>query len=152
MLNKCGKCGAEYGGEEDCRKRFELCLAKEYENPSAYGAVHHLTVICYMLQHNEYSHRAWLEAREMLRQFVRKGITPARLRRENRAKVDGGRRKWSITQGDKYARFDSIVWTRTIADVRLDDPQVYCADVRQWAESVLADTERWVEEKRVNDK
>jgi hypothetical protein len=45
-------------------------MALEYENPSAYGAVHHLTVACYMLQHNAYSRDVWLEARKMLAQFI----------------------------------------------------------------------------------
>jgi hypothetical protein len=33
-----------------------------------------------------------------------------------------------------------IRWTMTVAEVRLDTPEQYCADVRRWAESVLADS------------
>ncbi len=52
MTNKCPECGAELPPGERCEERFNLCLALEYENPAAYGRVHHLTVACYMLQHN----------------------------------------------------------------------------------------------------
>ncbi len=140
-MSKCPKCGAEYPPDDSCQNRFNQCLALEYENPSAYGAVHHLTVTCYMLQHNLYSHKAWLDAREMLRQFVEQGVSPADMRARNRSKVDSGKRKWSITQGDKFSRFAEINWTRTIADVRLDNADNYCTDVERWAAAVLQDTE-----------
>jgi len=34
----------------------------------------------------------------------------------------------------------AIAWSRTIADARLSTAEQYCADVRAWAESVLADS------------
>ena len=146
MTNKCPQCGAEYAGGDDCGNRFNLCLAKEYENPAAFGAVHHLTVICYMLQHNAYSHASWLGARDLLRQFMQQGVTPAQARQRNRDHLDSSQRAWSITQGARFPQFASIPWTRTVADVRLDTPETYCADVRLWAASVLADTEPFIQQ------
>ncbi len=55
--------------------------------------------------------------------------------------VDDGHRNWSITKGIKLAEFDTIVWSRTLADVRTDDPETYCSDVSLWAGSILEDTE-----------
>ena len=150
MSNKCPQCGAEYAADEDCCNRFNLCLAKEYEASSAYAAVHHLTVICYMLQHNAYSHKVWLEAREMLRQFIRQGITPVEVRKRTRNKLDSKRRKWSITKGARFSKFDGVAWTRTIADVRQENPEIYCADVRLWSRRVLADTEPVVQELKIS--
>ena len=141
MSHKCPQCGAELLAEETCRARFDLCLALEYENPTAYGAVHHLTVTCYMLQHNMYSGDVWLEARNMLAQFLHEGVAPAEMRRRNRQKYAGERRQWSVTKGEKLSEVDAIVWSRTIADVRLDDPDAYCADVERWAASILADSQ-----------
>lgn len=141
MSQKCALCGGEFPAGEQCRDRFDLCLALEFENPVTYGAVHHLTVPCYMLQHNGYSREGWLEVRKMVAQFVEEGVTPAEIRKRNRARLDSRQREWSITKGPKLAEFDTITWSRTIADVRLDDPQTYCADVERWAESVLADAE-----------
>lgn len=141
MSQKCPRCGAEYPSDEQCRNRFERSMALEYENPAAWGAVHHLTVLCYMLQHNEYSREVWLEARKMLAQFIEGDITPDTMRKRNRSKFDSAHRTWSVTKGPKLPEFDAVVWSRTIADIRLDDPETYCADVRLWAVSILKDTE-----------
>jgi hypothetical protein len=94
-----------------------------------------------MLQHNAYSRIAWLEARQMIARFIREGITPAAIRKENHLMVDGGHRTWSINKGEKLSEFDAIIWSRSLADVRMDDPGTYCSDVRLWAGSILEDTE-----------
>jgi hypothetical protein len=140
-LYRCPQCGAQLPADETCRDRFDRCLAKEFEQPASYGRVHHLTVACYMLQHDLYSHAAWLEARQMVAQFIRQGRAPSDVRRQNRKRLASAQRRWSVTKGAKMAGLDGVVWTRTIADVRLDTPDLYCADVRLWAEGVLSDTE-----------
>jgi hypothetical protein len=119
-------------------------MAMEFETPTTFGAVHHLTVACYMLQHNAYSRNVWLEARKMIVQFTQEGMTPAEMREQNRSRLDSGHRTWSVTKGVKLSEFDNIVWSRTIADVRLDNPEVYCTDVNDWALSVLEDTDALV--------
>lgn len=146
MTNKCPECGAELPPGELCEDRFNLCLAHEYENPVSYGQVHHLMVACYMLQHNRYSREGWLGARQIVFQSLKQGATPAELRKRNRQRVDSGHRKWSVTRGERIPGFERIAWTRTIADVRMDNPETYCADVKLWATSVLADTESLVRE------
>lgn len=152
MSQKCPQCGGEFPPDEQCRDRFDLCLAMEFENPTTYGAVHHLTVACYMLQHNAYSRDAWLEARKMIAQFTQEGITPAEMRKQNRSRFDSGQRTWRVPKGAKLSEFDAIVWSRTIADVRLDNPVIYCADVELWASSVLADTQILVQALQVRPK
>ncbi|MBK8899784.1 MAG: hypothetical protein IPM53_01250 [Anaerolineaceae bacterium] len=141
QTQKCLQCGAKVPPGGQCRDRFDLCLAYEYENPTTFGAVHHLTVACYMLQHNAYSRNVWLEAREMVALFIYKGTTPADVRKRNRQKLDSGQRSWRITKGEKLSEFDTIVWSHTIADVRLDNPEIYCADIKRWAITVLEDTD-----------
>ena len=118
-----------------------MALAKEIDDP-AYGIVHHLTVPAYMLQHNGHSRDGWLYSRALLAEFVHGGLSPVDARRRNRRALDSGNREWSITRGPKFERFDQIVWTRTIADLRFDDAESHCADVRAWATAVLADTEQ----------
>jgi hypothetical protein len=141
MPNQCPQCGAELQPGETCRGRFDQCLAKEFEHPDTYGAVHYFTMACYMLQHNEYAREAWLETRAGLVQVVYQGLMPADLRRQNRQKLDSGQRKWKVTRGEKLAAVDSVAWRRTIADVRLDTLEVYCVDVKQWASDFLEDIE-----------
>ena len=143
MPDPCPQCGAIYPSGETCQEHFEACLALEYEHPQAYGSVHMLTVACYMLQHNLYSRRGWLETRQMVAQTIRLGTTSAEIRNEYQRKLDSGQRKWSVNKGEKLAEFDAIRWARTIADLRLDSPARYVADVKRWAECVLEDTE-WI--------
>jgi Family of unknown function (DUF5946) len=141
MIHKCPQCGADLPPDEPCQHRFDLCMALEYENPTTFGAVHHLTVACYMLQHNAYSRDGWLGARNIIARFIHDGVTPGKIRQQNHSRFDSGHRTWSVTKGAKFSEFDTIVWTRSIADVRYADPEVYCADVKLWATSVLTDTE-----------
>ena len=94
-----------------------------------------------MLQHNAYTRHAWLEARKMVAQFIQEGIALAELRKRNQTRLDSRRRSWSVTRGAKLLEFNEIVWTRTIADIRLDNPEIYCTGVKLWAAGVLTDTE-----------
>lgn len=136
----CAQCGANYASDETCQQRFEACLALEYENPTAYGAVHLLSVACYMLQHNLYSREGWLETRELVRLTISQEATTADIRKMNRDRLDSGVRKWSVTKGAKLAQFAAIRWSRTIADIQLENPEGYVSDVKQWAISVVEDT------------
>jgi uncharacterized Fe-S cluster protein YjdI len=148
MSRKCPLCGAEFPSGEECRDHFDLCLALEYENPVAWGAVHHLTVLCYMLQHNAYSSDVWLDARKMVVQFIQQGCSPADMLKQNRQIFNSGKRKWSVTKDAKLAEFETITWSCTIAAIRCDDPEIYCADVWHWAVCVLADTESIVQKQK----
>ena len=140
MAYTCAQCGAIYPSGETCQERFDACLALEYENPAAYGAVHMLTVASYMLQHNLYSRQGWLETRRMLAQTVHLETTVAEIREKYQRRLDSGQRTWSVTNGEKLAEFDAIQWSYTIADLRLDSPERYVADVKYWADCVLKDT------------
>jgi uncharacterized protein DUF5946 len=51
MTNRCPACGAASSPGATCRDCFDALLAFENERPPAFGAVHHLTVACYFLQH-----------------------------------------------------------------------------------------------------
>ena len=140
MPNRCPECGATYYADETCEDRFNAGQALELTDPSSY-AVHHLSVPCFMLQHNRYSRDGWIRARALLTRFLA-GLTPQEARRQSRAAVDSGHRTYSFTKGPKLAGVDEIAWTSTVADVRLDTAEHYCADVRVWAESIVRDSER----------
>jgi hypothetical protein len=53
MTEPCPSCGAAQAAGASCRDCFDALLAFENEHPPAFGAVHHLTVPCYFLQHPE---------------------------------------------------------------------------------------------------
>jgi len=144
-MHKCPNCGVVLPSGETCQERFERCLVKDYEHPTTYGAVHHLVVACYMLQHNEYSREGWLATRNMVDQAIHAGIDPQSLRKQNRWKLDSGHRQWKIIGGAKITEVKQIVWTKTIADMRLDSADIYCEDAKRWAISLLADTESMIQ-------
>jgi hypothetical protein len=140
MTTTCPQCGAILASGETCGERFDTAQMMELGDP-AYYAVHHLSVPCYLLQHNAYSRDGWPAVRQLLRLFVSEGLTPVQARRQNRRMWDSGQRRWSLTKGTKPTQVNDIAWTRTIADVRIDTAGHYRADVREWAIAVLADTD-----------
>ncbi len=56
---RCPECGAP---DSACEARFHELLALEFEE-AGYGAVHHLTVATYMLQHSSKLTRERLDLR-----------------------------------------------------------------------------------------
>jgi hypothetical protein len=133
----CIECGAP---ENACEARYHECLAREFEDTS-YGAVHHLTVATYMLQHsNKLTKEGWLRERELLREFLVENKPPAFVRKQNRDVVDNGQRKFKITSKDGQPKISRAHWTKTVLDVRMENAETYCADVNAWAKSALEDT------------
>lgn len=110
----------------------------ENEDP-ARGEVHHLMVLCYHLQHPSlYSAEGLAVGRQLLTDFVERGLSPEEVRRDNRERVDSGKRGWSITArpGNHGAYERSIVWTMTAGDVVAGGAEAYCENVRAWALAV----------------
>lgn len=125
----------------DCQSRFDEFLVLEFTDAD-YGAVHHLTVAAYMLQHSsKLTREGWLHERELLREFLVENKSPAFIRRQNRDLVDSGKRKFKIKSRDEKPVINKTSWTKTILDVRAENEEVYCADVSAWARSVLYETQ-----------
>jgi hypothetical protein len=134
----CPECGAADGA---CEARFNEFLVLEFTNPG-YGAVHHLTVATYMLQHSsKLTREGWLYERQLLRDFILENKPPAFVRRQNRDQVDSGKREFKIKSGSGERIVSKSTWMKTILDVRTDNAGVYCADVANWARSALKDAE-----------
>jgi hypothetical protein len=140
MSYTCPHCGGVIPGEETCQQRFDHSQILELEQPGFY-AVHHLSVPCYLLQHNRYSRRGWLEVRKLLEKIISKGWTAEMALRESRYLSIRGNKDWSLTKGEKLPGVEQIQWQLTIADVKLDSAETYCADVRRWAETILIDSQ-----------
>jgi len=106
----------------------------------AYGAeAHHLMVLCDYLQHpNLYSPAGPNEARRLLVEFVEHGVSPAEVRKRNRAQVDSSQRAWKITatatSHGSYHR--GRAWSMTAADIVASGADCYCDRVRQWAQLI----------------
>jgi len=127
----CPECGAIL-----CRDKFESMLALEFQYPMVFGAVHHVTVICYNLQHPAaFSEEALAWMRSTLRAIIEEGLTPSELRKWSQ-KNFRGHVKVLRKVPDKPR---SSEWSMTMADVHIDDPETYVNDVMEWAKSILQD-------------
>ena len=134
----CPECGAP---ETLCKTRFDELLVLEFTD-AGYGAVHHLTVAAYMLQHSsKLTREGWLHERELLREFLVENKPPAYIRKQNKDLVDSGKRTFKIKSKDGKPVISKISWAKTILDVRMENAEVYCEDVTAWAKAVLEDAE-----------
>lgn len=135
----CPECGAL---DNLCQSRFDEFLVLEFTDPG-YGAVHHLTVATYMLQHSSRMTRpGWLHERELLREFLVENKPPSYIRRQNKDLVDSGKRTFTFKSKDGKPVIDKTTWKKTIMDVRAEDAETYCKDITAWAKSVLEEAEK----------
>lgn len=134
----CPECGAP---ETLCKTRFDEFLVLEFTDAD-YGAVHHLTVAAYMLQHSsKLTREGWLHMRGLLREFLIENKPPAFIRKQNRDLVDSGKRKFKIASKDGLPVINKSTWMKTILDVRVENAEVYCEDVAAWVRSALNEAE-----------
>jgi hypothetical protein len=132
----CPECGAPA-----CRARFDEFLVLEFTDP-AYGAVHHLTVAAYMLQHSsQLTREGWLHERELLKEFLVENKPPEFIRKQNKDKVDSGKRTFKIKSKTGQRVIHKSTWAKTILEVCTENAEVYCAGVTAWARSVLEEAE-----------
>lgn len=135
----CPECGAP---DQLCQTRFDEFLILEFTD-AGYGAVHHLTVTAYMVQHSsKMTREGWLFERNLLREFLIENKPPAYIRKQNKDVVDSGKRKFKIKSRTGVPVIDKTTWSKTILDVRAENADVYCEDITAWAKSVLEETER----------
>lgn len=137
-MEQCPECGAVWSEGKSCEELFHICLGLEFSDP-AYGAVHNLTVPAYYLQHPSLlARRGWEEMCRTLSAFVLEGVSVGQMRQRAKATLDSGQRNFSFRKGE-LVDLTGIVWSATIVDIRLDEPEIYRADIRRWAQAVLAD-------------
>jgi hypothetical protein len=137
-MANCPECGAL---NTLCQSRFDAFLALEFTDPG-YGAVHHLTVSTYMLQHSsKLTKEGWLYERDLLREFLVEHKPPAFIRKQNKDKVDSGKRDFKIKSKTGQLVINKTTWMKTILAVRTENAEVYCADVTEWARFVLEDVQ-----------
>jgi hypothetical protein len=139
--NRCPECGAELRSGLTCQDHFYQMLAWESEVP-AYGEVHHLSVLCYHLQHPSlYSPAGLSGGIKLLEDFLERGWNTLDIRHRDRAGVDSGNRTWKIkgTPASHGQYEHPVHWRMTAVDVTAGSDGSYCEKVRKWARLVLED-------------
>jgi hypothetical protein len=135
----------EFGGPAkdglSCREKFDEALALEFGDPAIFSRVHHITVICYNLQHPDaFSEDALEWMKSTLYYIIVDGLTPAELRAQVSKKYGGGVRVKRRTPSD--STLEKIKWSMTILDVNTDNGEAYIKDIEDWAESILNDLDK----------
>lgn len=150
---RCKDCGAVSEDDRDCETVFRDFLVLEFTDPK-YGAVHLLTVACFMIQHRKYSHEAliWIERR--LREYLEEGNTAEQIGRQALREVRPDKRSWKVTRRPEDPEQEIIRWTMTISDVaqRFHSPESYRELIVQWAETTLRDMQPLLIEADANRK
>ena len=145
-MPSCPDCGAAVADDSTCRAMFDELLAHEYAFPEAFGAVHHLTVAAYYLQHPRGFSRSAIDGwRTIIAESLDGLATPAeflrraRSRSAERVKIresdaeppEGWPRSWSITVADVV-----------VPPGETPDAEGHTRRVRQWAASIRETLEK----------
>src|SRR5688572_7939497 len=134
----CPECGAP---DNLCQTRFDEFLVLEFTD-AGYGAVHHLTVATYMVQHSsKMTREGWLFERDLLREFLVENKAPEYIRKQNKDIVDSGKRTFKIKSKTGLPVINKSTWRKTILDVRAENAEEYREDINAWARSVLEEAE-----------
>jgi hypothetical protein len=139
-LNRCPECQMPLADGATCQDDFHQMLFWETEQPNL-GVVHHLMVLCYHMQHPSlYSADGLENAKTLLIDFVTRGLSTERVRKQNRDQVDSGKRQWKVTaRPDSHGTYTYPVnWTMTARDVVAGGMDHYIENTQAWAKSVLA--------------
>ena len=145
-MSSCPDCGAPVADGETCRAMFDALLALEYEFPEAFGAVHHLTVAAYQLQHPRGFSREAIRGWERLIADSLDGLaTPADFLRRARYQFSGSTRVRE--PGAEPPEGWPRTWEMTVADAVVPPGSVVDAAghvdrVTRWAESIRATLRR----------
>src|SRR5215207_2393823 len=135
----CPGCGAP---DNLCQGRFDEFLVLEFTD-AGYGAVHHLTVAAFMVQHSsKMTPEGWQYERDLLREFLVEKKTPAAIRKQIKDTVDSGKRTFKFKSKTGVPVIYKSSWTKTILDVRAENAEVYRQDINAWATAVREDAEQ----------
>ena len=135
----CAECGAVWEAGRDCQGVFDEFLMLEFTDPE-YGAVHFLTVATFMLQHGRYSSEALEWVVPTMRAYLAGETSVERIRREARATVSSGTRKWRVMRAPDAPPQRHVAWELTLADVaaQTHDAASYRAAITAWAARAVA--------------
>jgi hypothetical protein len=137
----CPECGLAWQAGETCEALFHQMLFWENEQPDL-GAVHHLMVLSYHLQHPGLFSQAGLDyGVQLLKDFLEGGLTPQQARQERRREVDSGQRTWKLRPEPEAqgAYPHPLRWKMTAADVVRTGAEGYIQQVQMWANCILTD-------------
>ncbi len=131
--NVCKDCKRVLENFVPCAELYHHFLGKEVSDPD-FWQVHHLTVLTYSIQHPTFlTKNGRLEMQKMLKRFIVDGLSPQQARQQFRPFVSNQNRTWKITTENVDAPSPTTQWHMTIGQIRVDNSEHYCEDIRKWA-------------------
>jgi hypothetical protein len=110
-------------------------LAWEIEEPKNLQ-VHHLTVLCYYLQHPAlYSPEGLQHGRSLLKKFVVHNEKPQVIRQQAKSTLASDKRTWKIKgTADSHGTYSPpIKWQMTAADIIESGIENYIQNIHRWS-------------------
>jgi hypothetical protein len=138
MNQVCPDCGAVLTNGQPCETHFHQMLFWENEDPANWR-VHHLTVLCYYLQHPAlYSPEGLEHGRHLLKRFIEDGESPEQMRQETKGSAASNNRNWKIKgTADSHGAYNTpIMWQMNAADIVAGGIANYYQNVKRWAATV----------------
>jgi hypothetical protein len=144
-MSTCPDCGALHTNDTTCQSIFDEFLVLEFTDPG-YGAVHFLTVSCFMIQHRRYSDPGLVWIADKLRLFLEEGVATADIRQMASKEAGNETRTWKVTRRPDEPPLPPIAWSMTIADVanRYTDAASYREQITAWAQVTLREMQPWL--------
>lgn len=139
MVVSCSECGDILKDEKTCQDHFNQMLAWDFEDFEGAGQVHHLTVLCYRLQHPSlYSKEALKGAQKMLKEIIENNLSGSQFLEKTREDLKVQDRKWKFKgDAENHGEYTSkIVWKMTVSQVTVGGLGKYPELVRKWADSI----------------
>jgi hypothetical protein len=116
------------------------CLG--FEDPAGAGKLHHLTVLCYHLQHPSlYSPETLKSAKQFLGGIIENKMSAQELLEINRKTLASNKRTWKVkgTPENHGSYSFKIKWSMTASDIFSHGLSSYTELVQKWAESIYED-------------
>lgn len=136
----CTECGALLENVQECRVYLNEMIKWDFEDFNGVGKIHHLTVLCYNLQHpSVYSEKGLEDAKQSLQKFLHNPQAFKAHDESNRKKLASDIRDWKIT-GTTEDHGEYLIkpcWTMSASDVLKGGLGVYMKNVEKWSQSVL---------------
>jgi hypothetical protein len=142
----CFDCGARLSAGLTCQAIFDEFLVLEFNDP-AFGAVHFLSVACFMIQHKRYSDEGLIWIENQMQAYLEGRATLVQIRAAAAQEVGSSKRSWKINRQPDERPLPMIHWSMTITDIWLnfEDAQSYHKLVRRWARTTLEEMKPWLE-------
>jgi hypothetical protein len=141
-IRQCPECKAPLISVKSCQDYFNQMLAWDFEDFKGAGRLHHLTVLCYYLQHpSHYSPEGLKEAVTILKKAIENTLSDKKLYQEESEVFSSSKRTWNVTGTSKnYGKYSSVIkWTITVSEVVKDGVIKYPEHVQQWANAIYSD-------------